>query len=56
MTTLGKFRAADKRVTEIEMGLDISGYHTELTEEYETALAEAQKLHMELEESGINPF
>ena len=59
MTTLEKFLAADKKVTEIENngGLYLSGYGgAESTAEYDKALEDAQKLYAELEAQGINPF
>ncbi len=59
MTNLQKFKAADKKVTEIEnkggvyMG---DGYGTvETTTEYDEALIEAQALYAELEKLGIDP-
>ena len=59
MTTLNKFKAADRKVTEIEnkggvyMG---DGYGTvETTKEYDEALIEAQALYVELEKLGIDP-
>ena len=58
--TLENFRAADKKVTEIEnsggiyQGIGYSG--TQTTKEYEEALKEAQKLFAILEQNNINPF
>ena len=61
MTTLvEKFRAADKKVTEIEnnggLYLGESYGSTESTKEYDEALEEAQSLYAELEKLGIDPF
>lgn len=59
MTLLEKFRAADKKVTEIENngGLFLEGYGAcNTTLEYDKALEEAQKLYNQLIEKGINPF
>lgn len=60
MTTLEKFRQADKRVTELESKLDCTtDTYVPMrieTEEYKEALKEAQKLYAELETQGINPF
>lgn len=59
MTLLEKFRQADKKVNEIESkgGLLEVGYGAiETTKEYDEALEYSQKLYMELEKQGINPF
>lgn len=58
MTTLEKFLAADKKVTELENngGIWINGYATETSKEYDEALECSLKLYNELLEQGINPF
>lgn len=59
MTTLEKFLAADKKVTEIENngGVWIEGYDgVKTSNEYEAAHEEAQKLYSELQELGIDPW
>lgn len=59
MTTLEKFRQADKKVTELENngGVYSNGYGATLTtKEYDKALKEAQELFEILDNQGINPF
>lgn len=58
MTTLQQFYKADAKVTEIENngGLFVDGYGTGSTSEYDAALLESQRLYIELQKQGINPF
>ncbi len=59
MTILEQFKAADKKVNDIENndGLILSGYGgTSTTTEYDKAIEEAQKLYQQCIDQGVNPF